>query len=95
MITNCKNCGDPIAVDPRNSRWTHLGKNEICGVGIRDYMAIIAEPDIETMDTVEYEGQTWQVSATTEGGYELIGYGDVHDYVDFGNEASMKLIAKG
>lgn len=50
-------------------------------------------PDV--MDTVEYDGQTWQVSAITEDGYELIGYGDVHDYVDFGNEASMKLIAKG
>lgn len=50
-------------------------------------------PDV--MDKVEYDGQIWQVSAITEDGYELIGYGDVHNYVDFGDEASMTLIERG
>lgn len=50
---------------------------------------------IETMDTVEFEGQTWQVSAITEDGYELIGFADVHNYVDFADVAQMTLIEKG
>lgn len=50
---------------------------------------------IETMDTVEYENQIWQVSAITDDGYELIGYADVHNYVDFADVANMTLVSKG
>jgi hypothetical protein len=50
---------------------------------------------IETMDTVEFEGSTWQVSAITEDGYELIGFADVHNYVEFADVHKMTLVSKG